>query len=149
MESNCTIADLTDDKIDEICRIENESFSDPWSKESFISLLKQPYLKAYASFAGDLLTGYVLSAQIGDEAEIMNLAVAPEYRKLGIGRKLLDHAICSLDASDGVTVYLEVRESNTPARNLYRSRGFSETGIRKGYYIKPRENAVTMELKVK
>ena len=149
MDKKYFIAEASEKDLDEIERIETESFSDAWSKESFISLMINPHSRILACFDGERLTGYVCTMQIDGEAEILNIAVDSEYRKLGIGGMLLDSAVDSLDKERGLTVYLEVRESNAPARALYRSRGFTEIGIRRGYYRKPKENAVEMEKKVK
>ena len=146
MDEEYIIAEVTEPYLDRICEIENISFSVPWSKESFMGLLANPFCKAFAAVKSGIVAGYIIDIQIGNEAEILNIAVAPESRKLGIGRKLLDHALDSMKSADGLTVYLEVRESNSAARHLYASKGFREIAVRKGYYIKPREDAIEMKL---
>ena len=75
------------------------------------------------------------------EAEITNIAVAGTHRRCGIGGKLLE-AAWKLTGAE--RVLLDVRESNVPARRLYEKYGFQIDGIRKGFYAKPRENAVLM-----
>ncbi len=77
-----------------------------------------------------------------DEYEVLNLAVAPRYRRRGVARALLAAVICS------GKWFLEVRESNTAARRLYASAGFQEIGRRRGYYSNPREDAVQVALSV-
>ena len=74
-----------------------------------------------------------------DEQEILNIAVAPESRRRGFARRLIAHALQA-----GGIFYLEVRESNTAARSLYRNLGFQECGRRPGYYRNPDEAAVIM-----
>lgn len=74
-----------------------------------------------------------------DEAEILNLAVAPEFRRRGLGLALIRSV-------KRPAVFLEVRESNAAARALYRNAGFAETGIRFGYYSHPEESAIVMRM---
>ncbi len=75
------------------------------------------------------------------EREILNLAVAPYWRRRGIARQLLE---LELSASPGATWFLEVRESNAPARNLYQQLGFTPVGRRPGYYDNPPDAAIVM-----
>jgi ribosomal-protein-alanine N-acetyltransferase len=77
------------------------------------------------------------------EIEILQLFTAPGFRRRGIARALLREL---LDRHAGVSVFLEVRESNAPARQLYESAGFSTTGIRKSYYSNPYEDAIVLSL---
>jgi ribosomal-protein-alanine acetyltransferase len=75
------------------------------------------------------------------ECEVLNLAVAPEFRRQGVARQLLEPLL----HRGGNTVFLEVRESNQAARNLYNSMGFQEVGRRKQYYESPPEDAIVMK----
>jgi len=77
-----------------------------------------------------------------DEREILNLAVAMEYRRLGVASALIEH-----DRKRGGTVFLEVRESNAAAIDLYKSTGFVEISKRRGYYDNPPESAIVMRMK--
>ena len=124
--------------------IEVASFSDPWSVASFRSMLTQPQVIATVAVRGDEVRGYCIAWQLADEAELGNLAVAPDARGAGIGRALLDDLLGVIETRGGATVYLEVRESNVAARALYASRKFEEVGRRKGYYAKPKEDAVIL-----
>ena len=72
------------------------------------------------------------------------IAVLPSARRLGVGRRLIDAFFERVRARGGETVYLEVRESNLPARTLYGSVGFETVGIRRNYYHRPDENAVIL-----
>ena len=78
------------------------------------------------------------------EGEIYRIATKNEYRKRGIAYRLLDFALKTARGAGLESVFLEVRESNVAARNLYRAYGFSEIGVRKNYYKEPTENAVLM-----
>lgn len=127
-----------------ILAIERAVFSDPWTPGSFRGLFGQPHVLATVAVDGDAVTGYAIAWVVGDEAELANLAVAPARRGTGIAKALLDGLLASLDAQGGAHVYLEVRDSNAAAQALYRSRGFTAAGRRKGYYTKPDEDAVIM-----
>lgn len=130
--------------VEAIHAIERDSFSDPWSVASFRSMLAQPQVIATVAVRGDEVLGYCVAWQLADEAELGNLAVAPDARGAGIGRTLLDDLLRTIETRGGATVYLEVRESNSAARALYQSRRFEQVGRRKGYYDKPREDAVIL-----
>lgn len=123
--------------------IETASFGDPWSERSFRSMLAVERVRATVVERDGAVVGYCIAWLLGDEAELANLAVAPGARRSGVGAALLDELLAALDA-DGVTVYLEVRDSNASAQALYRSRGFAASGRRKGYYARPTEDAIIM-----
>ena len=76
------------------------------------------------------------------EADIVRVAVLPEYRRRGIAEKLL---LKSFEINETDAVFLDVRESNAAAINLYKSLGFKDTGVRKDYYSNPTENAILMK----
>lgn len=87
------------------------------------------------------VAGFAVVREVaGGECELLNLAVAPETRRLGLGKLLLD----DMARRHAGAVYLEVRASNTNARSFYKSFGFEEVGARAGYYQDPPERAVVM-----
>ena len=90
------------------------------------------------------IAAYVIARLIAPEAEIYRVAVRGDKRRRGIGYRLLDYAIKTERGQGLETVFLEVRESNVPARNLYKAHGFKEIRERKNYYHNPTENAVIM-----
>ncbi|MGO5091555.1 ribosomal protein S18-alanine N-acetyltransferase [Clostridium sp. LCP25S3_F10] len=132
--------------IDGVMEIDNLSFSVPWSRNSYETELKNKFAKYIVVL--DKKTNKVLGFAgmwlIIDECHITNIAVHPNYRKLGVGNILMNEiiAICKEQNISGMT--LEVRESNTPAKNLYYKYGFKDSGIRKGYYADNNENALLM-----
>ena len=75
---------------------------------------------------------------------MMNVAVDGDYRRQGVGKMLIETLVEHLKARGSHCLTLEVRDSNTPARNLYASLGFSEIGRRKNYYRNPREDALIL-----
>lgn len=88
------------------------------------------------------VVGFLLAQTCGDEAEILTLAVAPEIRRRGVGRGLLEAFLRRWRGR----VFLEVRASNHAAQALYRSLGFLPAGLRQGYYTSPSEDAIVMQL---
>ena len=139
-------------------RIEHASFADPWTVDSLataLSLDRMRVLVAESSERGrerggaaPEVLGYVVALVLGPEAEIADLAVAPEARRQGIGRALLSGALAELKAAMVRTVYLEVRESNRAARTLYEAYGFESVGRRRGYYRSPVEDALVLKREV-
>jgi ribosomal-protein-alanine N-acetyltransferase len=130
--------------LDAIVAIERVSFSDPpWSRQSFASLLGDPRVRFTVACAPDVV-GYVVTWVVADEAEVANLAVAPDRRRRGVGRRLLDGALADAQAVGVRSLYLEVRESNTAARALYSTRGFLTVGRRSAYYRNPVEDALLL-----
>jgi len=136
-----------------ISEIEDSVFVDPWSANTFRSLPGDPrvmFVCAAESGVGldasDRVVGYVVAIFAADEGEIANLAVAVEAQGRGVGQVLLDAVIADAGRRGTATLYLEVRESNSAARRLYRSRKFEEVGRRRGYYQRPTEDALLLRL---
>lgn len=138
------VRDLAARDLKAILVIEAASFQDPWSAESFRSMLAQSQTLATVVERSGAVAGYCVAWMVGDEAELTNLAVEPGLRRTGLGRALLDQLLDTIAARGGATLYLEVRESNAAAQALYRSRGFEVTGRRKSYYSGPTEDALIM-----
>jgi [ribosomal protein S18]-alanine N-acetyltransferase len=128
-----------------VAAIERTAFSDPWSLRSFREALDSAsvYFACARSDAGSVL-GYVVAWFVADQGEIANIAVAPDQRGRGVGRALLDAALGEAAARGIGAVYLEVRDSNQRARELYASRGFEEVGRRRRYYRRPVEDAIVL-----
>jgi ribosomal-protein-alanine N-acetyltransferase len=95
------------------------------------------------------VSGFLIGRQVGDEAEVLNLAVAVESRRMGKGGALLRAAVAKFRKRGVSRVFLEVRESNATGIAFYEKRGFSKTGRREGYYRDPSEAAIVMERKLK
>ncbi|MEP6692975.1 MAG: ribosomal protein S18-alanine N-acetyltransferase [Gemmatimonadaceae bacterium] len=127
-----------------IVAIERASFTDPWSKESFVGLSVDPRVLFVVADRDGEIEGYAIAWFAADEGEIANLAVAERARRGGLGARLIDVALAEARAHGAATVYLEVRDSNAAARRLYASRGFEEFGRRKNYYRLPMEDALVL-----
>ncbi len=125
-------------------QIEQHCFTDPWSAQAFLDSLALPYTCFFVAEVPEKIAGYCGSYISYDEAEIVNVAVAENERKKGIGRRLLLELLGN-NAARGVTAFtLEVRVSNTPAIVLYQSLGFQIEGIRRRFYENPVEDAYVM-----
>ncbi len=122
--------------LQEVQKIENECFEDPWSKTYYALSLKRPrsYEHFYVARREDTIVGYIVFSVLHEEAHILNLAVPIVYRRQGIGKYLLALALKMIQAHDAHVVFLEVAVSNLPAQYLYRQFGFRICGIRKNYY---------------
>ena len=128
----------------EVMRLESICFdSEAWDEVSFLYRIghEESFLCLVAT-CGDDFCGYIATCSQFEEMYIDSLAVAPEYRRRGIAKMLIDEAN---HLKKPQRIVLEVRESNTPARALYKSLGFREMALRRGYYDKPEEDAVVME----
>lgn len=119
-----------------------------WPDASVKEVLAWKGALAIASEADEKLHGFLIARQAGDEAEILNLAVASESRRSGVGGALLSSALEALRARGVTCVFLEVRESNARAIAFYSKHGFSRTGRREDYYRDPRESAIVMQRKL-
>lgn len=153
MNNKIEIRSFRDEDFSRIMEIENSSFSDPWSESLMESSLGgKLYTMLVAEYDGRL-SGYINVCAIPGEsglfngdAEIMNLAVADEYRRRNIADELINSAVTVAKEKLCNKIFLEVRESNIPAIALYKKHGFENYGIRKNYYENPRENAILMKL---
>jgi ribosomal-protein-alanine N-acetyltransferase len=135
------LRDLT--KIEEI---ERTSYPTPWSRSMFAGELAKPSSICLGAIDGehDELVGYLIISRYVDAWHVMNIAVAPEFRRKGIARRLMERLfeVTARDARRGYT--LEVRVSNEAAIRLYEELGFRARGIRRGYYTDNREDALIM-----
>lgn len=119
-----------------------------WPQASHEKLLRQSGVFALVTEAGSAVTGYIVVRVVADEAEVLNLAVAPEWRRRGLGSALLLALIKELQSRQLASVFLEVRESNHAALDFYNNHGFLPTGRRTAYYRDPVEDAICMVKKV-
>ena len=130
---------------DAVAAIEARSFSDPWPARAFTTLLERSHARLQLAVNADgQIIGYCVMLMALDEREIANICVDSVARGHGVAGLLLDEALASADDALALTVFLEVRESNTAARRLYASRGFRMVGRRRGYYQHPTEDALVL-----
>jgi ribosomal-protein-alanine N-acetyltransferase len=132
--------------LDGIERIENAVYPTPWSRSMFAGELAKPSSLCVGGFDPDSgrLIAYLIVSRYVDAWHIMNLAVHPGWRRVGVASRLLDE-LFDLTADDRRRGYtLEVRVSNTSAIALYERFGFETSGLRRGYYTDNREDALIM-----
>jgi ribosomal-protein-alanine N-acetyltransferase len=143
-EMKIEIKQMTEADLDEVHRIESRLFVDPWSRQAFLTDLKNDFAHPIVARFEKKVAGYASLYQAADELQIGNLAVSPDFHQRGIGTKLLEYIIKLAHDSHKRLVVLEVRQSNTAALNLYKKFGFKVAGKRKYYYHKPVEDALIM-----
>lgn len=114
--------------------LEARCFDPPWSEALLRRRLEQPDSLSLGMFDGRELAGFVLCSRLFDEAELLQIAVAPARRREGLGRWLLETALSQLAEAGAERLLLEVRASNRAAIGLYRILGFQQDGRRRGYY---------------
>lgn len=130
----------------QIARLESVIFSTPWSEKALYEFASYDTNRILVASQKEIIVGYITYSSIIDEVQIANIAVHPDYRKRGIGQKLLGVLLaCARDVNASV-ITLEVRESNVPAVSLYKKCGYETVGTRKNYYTNPTENAILMNL---
>ena len=130
--------------VPQIAEIEKQCFSDAWSKEAFESGMNSPFFYGILFEEGGQVCAYACEMVVFEDAEILNVAVSPPFRRRGLGEKLLLALEEYAKGKGAERLLLEVREGNIPARGLYEKQGFSAFGIRKNYY-EDGENAVVMQ----
>jgi [ribosomal protein S18]-alanine N-acetyltransferase len=135
--------------LDAVMAVELRAYAYPWSRGNFSdSLVAGHRLVGLFDAAGGLLAYEVSMAGV-DERHLLNLTVAPEFQGRGLARHLLDRLVGHAAATGAAGIWLEVRQSNQRARQLYERYGFATVGTRRGYYPNRqsrREDAVVMSL---
>ena len=135
---------MREDHLAQVAELEKQCFSDPWSLRSITSELNNPLSLWIIAEENGVVAGYVGSQSVLGEADMMNLAVAPDFRRRGIGRKLVDELVLQLKEKDVHVLVLEVRASNEAAIALYTECGFEQVGRRPNYYVHPKEDALIL-----
>jgi ribosomal-protein-alanine N-acetyltransferase len=139
------IRDMTHVDVPSVMKVENASYDCPWSEGVVRDCLRAGYVCCIVEL-DDIIIGHGIMSTGAGEAHVLNLCIATAFRGRGLGSQLLNHLI-EFAGSLGVTdLFLEVRPSNTAAIRLYQSNGFSQIGIRRGYYqaVGGREDAVVL-----
>ena len=140
-----TLRPATETDIPEVLKIEELSFTDPWTEGMFLSSIGEN-IDFTLLLDGVTPVGYsILDRRVEGEAELHSIAVIPSYRGRGLSNLLMDKMILDCEGNGVTAIFLEVRVSNTAVRLLYRKYGFSEIGVRRNYYKSPTEDAVIMQ----
>jgi ribosomal-protein-alanine N-acetyltransferase len=129
--------------------IEDISYPNPWSESTFRGEIQNPSISfplVVLHRPENKVVGYIIYWHIKDDVQVNNIAVHPEFRGKGIGTALMKHVMEKVRRAGVTFVNLEVRTSNTSAQSLYTKLGFEVLGVRKGYYMNPKEDAIIMGL---
>ncbi len=143
-----TVAD-----VEQVYEIDVSSFSLPWSSRSFRyevteNSASRPWVAELQEASGQTrIVGMLVMWLVIDEAHVGTFATHPQYRRRGIGQRLLAHALLDAYAHGIRTIFLEVRRSNLNAQALYRKFGFEQDGVRPHYYVDNNEDALLESLR--
>lgn len=139
---------MTKDDLDEVMAIERSAYRYPWSSGFFLQELQVACARSILAEVDGKICGYVLFWLLPGSIDVHNIATALDCRRLGIARLLMHQVVAAAGAQSATRVTLEVRQSNAPAKMLYQSLGFIQSGLRKGYYADDGEDAFTMALEL-
>lgn len=144
---NLTIRKMTVDDVSAVVDLDKKSFSLPWPERSFrFELTDNPASRCWVAEREGNVVGMIVVWLIVDEAHVATIAIDPEYRRQGIGKRLLAHALRHMIRDGARSSFLEVRESNRAAQEMYRKFGYEVTGRRRRYYRDNDEDAILMSL---
>ncbi len=142
------IGAMVPDDLDEVLLVDARALKSAWSRTHFVEELSSPLALCYvargAERHGAPLVGFAVVRVVGDECEVLTIAVDPRFRRRGAGRALLERALAEARGRGARKAHLEVRAGNRAARSLYALLGFSERGSRPRYYANPVEDALLM-----
>ena len=142
------ITPYTEEVLADVVAIERQSFSTPWTSESLRQAGEMENSIFLTVMEGNTAVGFGCILLAAGEGELVDIAVSPAYRKLGLGQMLMTALLTEAADRGTEQIFLEVRQSNTPARNLYEKNGFTAIGLRKKYYKDPVEDAVLMQCRL-
>jgi len=144
---NVMIRKMTLDDIEQVIAIDRVSFSLPWPERSFrFELTDNPASRCWVADVDGKIVGMIVVWLIVDEVHVATIATHPDFRRQGIAKNLLSHALQHLSNEGAQSSFLEVRASNLAAQELYRKFGYEESGVRRRYYRDNDEDALLMTL---
>ena len=138
------IIEMSENNVQDVYNVEINSFNIPWSINSFKDELKNSAAKYFVALVDSAVAGYIGMWEISGQCDITNVAVHPEFRRKGVAKKLIEYLIKYCKSHHLSPIFLEVRQSNEPAKSLYSGFGFKEVGTRKKYYADTGEDAIIM-----
>jgi len=144
---NFMIRKMRLEDIEQVIAIDRLSFSLPWPERSFrFELTDNPASRCWVAEMDGKLVGMIVVWLIVDEVHVATIATHPDFRRQGIAKRLLSHALRQLSNEGAQSSFLEVRASNLAAQEMYRKFGYGESGIRRRYYKDNDEDAILMTL---
>ncbi|MGG7076420.1 ribosomal protein S18-alanine N-acetyltransferase [Clostridium sardiniense] len=145
--ANLILKKLDLEDLNGVYEVSSLSLKESWGLDSITKEISNKLARYVVCKEDNKVVGFAGAWLIASEGQITNVAVHPEYRGKGIGKKLMESLISSLKQEDCNAITLEVRESNTVAKNLYKNFGFISEGIRKNFYEDNKEDANIMWLR--
>ena len=149
-KAQATFAPMLADRLDEVMRVEQRTYSHPWSATNFLDALQAGY-QAQMLVADGQVLGYFIAMLGADEVHLLNITVAPEFQGQGWARVMLDALDLWARGQGAQWLWLEVRSGNQRALQVYEAHGFLRMGVRKAYYPAfnhQREDALVMSLRL-
>jgi len=144
---NPVIRKMTSDDILTVVELDKMSFSLPWPERSFrFELTDNPASRCWVAEVGEIIVGMIVVWLLVAEAHVATLATHPNFRRQGIAKRLLSHALQYLNSEGAQSSFLEVRAGNIVAQEMYRKFGYKESGRRRHYYKDNDEDAILMHL---
>ncbi len=141
------IRKMTLEDIPAVIDLDHKSFSLPWPERSFrFELTENPASHCWVAELDGKVVGMIVVWLIVDEAHVATIATHPDFRRQGIAKSLLSHALLRLIEEGARSSFLEVRENNVAAQEMYRKFGYEVTGRRRRYYSDNDEDAILMTL---
>ena len=125
---------LTKKDVAAVEELENECFSDPWTRAMLLGAFCSEFFVGFGAFSGKTLAGFAIGTSVFEDAETDDIAVRESFRRQGIGGELLRLLEETAKERGAARAYLEVRVSNAAAIALYESRGYRKLHVRKRYY---------------
>jgi ribosomal-protein-alanine N-acetyltransferase len=144
LNRNFILRKMTSQDIDEVMQIEKQSFTLPWSRESYLGELKNNFATYLVCDYEGEIAGYGGIWIVFEEAHITNVAVGLDFRQAGIGTALMEELEKTARDKKARRILLEVRPSNQAALKMYRNLDYVPTGLRKKYYSDNNEDAIIM-----
>ncbi len=142
-----TLRTMCEADVDEVMAVETSAYAYPWTHGIFHDCLRVGY-GCWVCVLEEKIIGHGVMSVVAGECHILNVCLHPDWQHRGLGRKLVNSLLDIARQRQADTAFLEVRQSNLTALALYRSMGFNEIGVRRGYYpaAKGRENAQILAL---
>ena len=140
---------MLEDDLEAVMAIESVIYPHPWTRGNFKDSLREGY-HCWVLEAGGEIVGYSVVMIAAGEAHLLNLSIAEQWQRRGLGREMLQFLVKLARDFAAEKIFLEVRPTNVAGLALYADAGFSEIAIRRGYYPANggREDAIVMQLEL-
>lgn len=133
------------DDIGQVYNIEAQSFFHNWTMEQLLGSMNSTFDIIVLCIFDGQTAGYIIYSMVCEDADLLRIAVLPEYRRCGIAQRLISYMMYDCKAHHIQNIFLEVRKSNEAARNLYACMGFEQISVRNNYYSNPVEDGIVMK----